>query len=348
MIASKSRNGGLDIVRVIAVLFVSFGHFTYTAHHRTDISGINNSDIIVANSDWALLVPDQFLSLHFSTYLATIGVSLFFITTGYLMPLMLQRYTRKEFLLNRLFRIFPTLLVSVLMTEGFISWYYGKEFYFTNFIHSIFLTFQFWGVEPIIPVLWTLVIEMFFYFLCFLLGNFSSQKLIYAMGAVFVLSMGIHFWHLGVMEYMLKYLLIIFTGSALYFLHNQVGDRRKNFAVLAIALLLWFGVFVFTEPDSPYSHLSTLIFTTGIMSFFLFYPPKPIAFITLLADIVYPLYLLHFTFGLTTMLFVKTFLSTNAYVMITLAYGSVVLISLLVHYGVEKPFYFYIKQRLRR
>ena len=329
-------------------MFVSFAHFTYTAHHRTNISGIHNSEVIVANSEWAFLIPDQFLFLHFSTYLGTIGVALFFITTGYLMPLMLERYTRKEFLLNRAFRIFPTLIVSVLITGGFVTWYYGEEFYTIQFLHSIFLTFQFWNIEPIIPVLWTLVTEIAFYLLCFILGRFTHLKLMYGMGSVALVCFAAHFWHLGPLEYIIKYILIILVGSVLYFLHTHEGNLWGNIGMLVTALLLWLIVFIYTEPTAPYSQPSTLVITMAIVLFFLFYPLKPLPCVAQLADIVYPLYLLHFTFGLTSMIIVKKFLSDNAYVMIVMAYIAVIGISFLVHYGVEKPFYFYIKQKLRR
>ena len=341
------RNNGLDIVRVLAVLFVSFAHFTFTAHHRTNISGINNSVVIVADKEWWLLVPDEFLSFYFNTYLGTIGVTLFFITTGYLMPLMMQRYTRKEFLLNRVFRIFPTLIMSVFLTYIFLLWYGKSEFTLSNFWHSIFLTFQFWGVEAIIPVLWTLVIEMFFYMLCFCIGVFTQKKLLIAMGSLFVFSLMAHFWHFGVFEYSIKYILIILVGSALYFLHINIEKKYKNILMLILAIALWFVVFFITEPASAYSKASTIILSIGIVMFFLFYSFKPMPFIKLFADIVYPMYLLHFTFGLATMIWVRTFLSDNAYIMILSAYCMVFALSLLVHYGVEKPFYFYIKQKLK-
>ena len=344
-----SREGGLDIVRVLAVFLVTFAHFTFTAHHRVGISTINNSEVIVNDSEWAFLIVDVFLSSHFSTYMGTIGVALFFITTGYLMPLMLERYGRREFLINRVLRIAPTLIVSILLTWGCASWCGRAEFGFMQFLHSVFLTFSFWGVSPIIPVLWTLAIEVLFYALCFGIGSFSRGRLPYVMGAVFAVSMGVHFTHFEPLEYMVKYLLIILSGSALFFLHRGTKeDFWVNVAFVVIGGTLWGGVFTFSEPTSPYGSASTVIVTLGIVSFLLFYPLQQRRFIGLLADVVYPLYLLHFTFGLSVMIGVKTFFSENPYVMIGSAYISVLALSFLVHFAVERPFYFSIKERLRR
>ncbi|MDD3834987.1 MAG: acyltransferase [Sulfurimonas sp.] len=348
MSSKFTRYDGLDFVRVIAVMLVSFAHFTYTAHHRTDISGIKNSTVIVESSEWALLLPDEFLSMYFSTYLGTIGVSLFFVTTGFLMPLMMQRYTRGEFFLNRVFRIYPTLFVSVALTWGLVFWYGGEEFGVSNFWHSVFLTFGFWGVGAIIPVLWTLVIEMFFYALCFGLGRFTPLKLLFSIGGVAAFSLVAHFWHVGALEYVVKYLLIILVGSALYFLHLREGEMYKNIAMVILACGAWFLVFFITEPAAPYAKMGSIIIVMGVVGFFLFYPIKSPVFIKLLADIVYPMYLLHFTFGLIVMIEVKEFFSQNAYVMVLFAYLAVFVMSLLVHYGVEKPFYFYIKHKLKR
>lgn len=342
------RLDGLDFVRVIAVLLVSFAHFTYTAHHRTGISGIKNSEIIVPNGEWLFLLPDKFLSMHFSTYLGTIGVSLFFVTTGYLMPLMMQRYSRKEFLVNRIFRIFPTLFVSVLLTWGFLHLYGGEKFFLNNFFHSIFLTFGFWGVSAIVPVLWTLVIEMFFYALCFMMGEFTLKKLLFAVVGVSLVSLAVHFWHIVGLEYSVKYMLIILVGSALHFLTLKKRDIYKSIGLLAVACGAWFLVFNFTEPSTPYGSISTMVIVLFVMLFFLFYPVMSKPFIKLLADIVYPMYLLHFTFGLTVMIWVKTYISVNPYTMILGAYSSIFIMSLIVHYGVEKPFYFYIKHKLKR
>lgn len=343
------RFGGLDMVRVLAVFMVTFAHFTFTAHHRTGISTINNSDVIVNDAEWAFLGIDAFLSSHFSTYLGTLGVCLFFITTGYLMPLMLQRYGRVEFLMNRVLRIAPTLVASVLLTWGCVYLCNGGEFGFWNFLHSVFLTFNFWSVTPIIPVLWTLVIEILFYVICFAMGSFSRIKLLYVISGVFGVSLWVHFSNLGAFEYMVKYLLIILSGSALFFLHR--GDKRDFYinGILVVATsILWGGVFAYTEPTSPYGSISTVVATVGIVIFFLFYPLRQRRFMALLADVVYPLYLLHFTFGLSIMLGVKSFFSENPYVMVGSAYMGVLALSFLVHFAVERPFYFSIKERLRR
>lgn len=343
-----NRNNGLDILRVIAVIFVSFAHFTFTAHHRTNISGINNSEVIVKDNDWLLLIPDEFLSSNFGTYLGTLGVSIFFVTTGYLMPLMMERYTRKEFLINRIFRIYPTLIVSVLLTWIFVFLCGKSNFDFNNILHSIFLTFQFWKVEAVIPVLWTLVIEMCFYFLCFGVGVFTPVKLFFTIFCIALFSIMANFWHFGVLEYIIKYILIILVGSALYFLHTNREEKYKNIFILIVASISWFLVFTYTEPNSPYSRLETIILVEIIILFFLFYSFKPLKFIILLSNIVYPMYLLHFTLGLTTMIWVKTFLSDNSYIMILSAYSMVFTISLIIHYQVEKPFYFYIKHKLKK
>lgn len=345
----ENRQHGLDLVRVIAVLFVSFAHFTYTAHHRVDISTIGNFEPIVNVSNWTLLMPDIFLSHYLGTYLGTLGVTLFFITTGYLMPLMLQRYNRREFLLNRIFRIFPTLIVCTLITWLFANWHNNQHFTITHFWHSIFLTFQFYNIPSIIPVLWTLVIEMIFYFLCFIIGQFNFFKVSCVLLTLFASCLGVHFFHVGILEFILKYLFIIFTGSLLYFLHTQNDiNLWKKFFLGLYTIGFWYAIFTITESSSAYGRGSSIVISIGIVTLLLYFPLKQFPLITLIADIVYPIYLLHFTFGLSTMILIKKTLSQNPYIMLIFAYIIVLLLSYIMHLLIEKPFYFYIKQKLRR
>ena len=108
----------LDILRLLSLMLVMFGHYVLVAGGALDIPLVMNPNLtllpIIDNSRWDLWKLEVFLVEYFSTQTAILGVSLFFIITGYLMPAMLERYNRLEFLINRLF---PTLIVATLLVS---------------------------------------------------------------------------------------------------------------------------------------------------------------------------------------------------------------------------------------
>ena len=121
---SLLRIQGLDILRLISVALVMYGHFVSVGGGAKVIPGIFPASVnlpLIDASKWHAYKYEIFLINNFHTQAGILGVTLFFIITGYLMPMMAERYNRKEFLINRFFRIFPTLLVS-LLTVGLLTY----------------------------------------------------------------------------------------------------------------------------------------------------------------------------------------------------------------------------------
>ena len=92
------------------------------------------------------------------------GVSIFFVISGFVIIGTAQKYNAIEFIFARFTRLFPGLLISMLIVlivgTHFIMPY---EKPFTSLFHSIFLTYQVAGVQPLATPLWTLIIEIKFY-----------------------------------------------------------------------------------------------------------------------------------------------------------------------------------------
>ena len=76
-----------------------------------------------------------------------------------------QKYDAKEFIFATFVRLFPGLIISMLLVliigSHFIHPY---EKPIASFFHSVFLTYQIAGVDPLATQLWTLLIEIKFYF----------------------------------------------------------------------------------------------------------------------------------------------------------------------------------------
>jgi peptidoglycan/LPS O-acetylase OafA/YrhL len=92
------------------------------------------------------------------------GVNIFFAISGFVIFGAAQKYNSTDFLFARFNRLFPGLLISMLIVLPVGSYFISSyESPFDSFFNSLFLTYQLTGVEPLASPLWTLVIEIKFY-----------------------------------------------------------------------------------------------------------------------------------------------------------------------------------------
>ena len=110
----KERLYYMDILRFVAILFVMYAHFVSVGTFAKEIPLIinqeNNNSLPLFKSDgWSATVLDIKLINVFHTQSGICGVLIFFLITGYLITKMQDRYSRNQFIVNRIFRIFPAL-----------------------------------------------------------------------------------------------------------------------------------------------------------------------------------------------------------------------------------------------
>lgn len=210
----------IDILRVIAVYLVFYAHFIFVAGHAKSIPDVttNAAALPIFNAVGLSVTEFEiFLIQIFSTQTGILGVSIFFIVTGYLMPAMMERYTRNEFLLNRFFRIFPVLFASMLISMLFLYVTQDKTYSLASFMSSVTLSYLVLGVVPVVGVLWTLVIEVIYYAIQSIIGKLSFNK-IFVLQA-FIISIIItdvshpNFYFLHLLSSNLKFLLMILIGG---------------------------------------------------------------------------------------------------------------------------------------
>ncbi|ROL80497.1 hypothetical protein BLX41_07110 [Pseudomonas protegens] len=347
----QSRFAYLDILRVIAVALVMFGHYVSVGGGATSIPGIINDQYplpLFDQTSWSLWKFEIFMIESFSTQTAILGVTLFFIITGYLMPMMLERYTRSDFLVNRFFRIFPVLFVALGIIGLFVWMAQGLVFGVSSYISSFTLTYLVVGAFPITGVLWTLVIEVLFYMCAAVIGRFSVYKLFVFQAlilGVVIISVKIpDSYYLTLVASQVKYMMLICIGSAVYLAEKETSWQNK-FSLVFGALVLAYLAFQFYkvghEDVSTYNNLGTQVLALGMFLFFglisrfdiLHKLPRPIYW---MADLVYPIYLLHAAIGLGTMALVRSF-TNSPYVMLVAAIAAAISASWLLHRYVEVP-----------
>jgi len=152
----QNRFAYLDVLRLIAVVLVMFGHFVSVGGGATVIPGIISIEYplpLIDSSSWGMWKFEVFMIETFSTQTAILGVTLFFLVTGYLMPVMTERYSRKGFLVNRFFRIFPVLFVAMIVLGIFVGATQEIKFDVSSYLASWTLTYPIFGVVPVAGVL---------------------------------------------------------------------------------------------------------------------------------------------------------------------------------------------------
>lgn len=204
-----------------------------------------------------------------------LGVDFFFVLSGFI--IMYSHIndkkslgSTKDYIIKRLVRIFPAylpicfgmLFLYRLMPE--LSASGGREY---SIISSIFLLPS--SLPPVLSVAWTLVHELFFYFI--FLSFFISRKLFFSV--IFFWFLSILFWPgAGVGGYILSPLNIEFMFGvfmALVFVKVSIFNcKEKRLLLIKLSLLLiligliiiFFSIYV----DSVVDYLERVLFSLGL------------------------------------------------------------------------------------
>jgi peptidoglycan/LPS O-acetylase OafA/YrhL len=186
--------------------------------------------------------------------------------------MMMERNTRIQFLANRFFRIFPTLVVATLAT-GLIAFCFQKiVFEPRQYAASWSLTYQFLSITPVSGVLWTLVVEVVFYLIVFVLGRLNRLKLAFLQifMILVIIFAGSNVQTLTVLSTIARYVLIICIGVSFYF----VWRRKATYASVVLSVILsFFGGALHSQLALPdlgnYSSMGNHVAAVGIFAGFM-------------------------------------------------------------------------------
>jgi peptidoglycan/LPS O-acetylase OafA/YrhL len=312
-------------------------------------------------SAWLL----DFVLQPFAAGLAMIGVGLFFLIRGWLMPPILRRYSRAQFVVNRSFWIFPMLICAVLLAAA-IQLRAGNsdELRRKSVVSTAFLANQFVGLPLSLGVVWTLIVECKFYLSLAGLGALSQTKVLLAS---FVLLLGTVIYALSghrsagfeqVFLHDAYFILFMLVGCSLRLAADagiSVPAWRRFSPPLAAAIL--FGVnrsvFLANLETPPMQELNV---ATQIGIFFLFgvsvwwqmtkRVSRRIAdLIEQCSNVTYSVYLLHLSVGTyLIVLFRKSV--PDQYVLLAIVISLLSALSALTYQYIETPFNAYAKKRL--
>lgn len=152
--AHRSRLDWIDTLRGVAVLFV-FG-----LHSMLDVQRhATNTGTVIPGLDVYTALTFGWLDF------GKIGVGIFFIVSGFLIPVTLDKPSEsaiRGFVVNRVFRLYPAYWLSIAVLLLLI----GTELSKLQIVINLTMLQRFVGVPDLNGVFWTLQIELVFYAAC--------------------------------------------------------------------------------------------------------------------------------------------------------------------------------------
>ena len=198
---------------------------------------------------------------YFNFNYGAFGVGLFFLVSGFVIPISLERKGLLDFVANRFLRIFPTyfvgfgvtLLALLLSCYYFdVEWLYTRDEILIHFIPG--LRDLFWS-KSIDGIVWTIEVELKFYILCAIcIVLFKRGSLWVFLLPAIVAALGIYaatilpqygqtnawlYIKLLTFIYPAKFIVFMFIGVALYYYHSNKMSALKASAMILMCFVLF-------------------------------------------------------------------------------------------------------------
>jgi peptidoglycan/LPS O-acetylase OafA/YrhL len=362
--SADARIRWLDLLRACAVLLVVWGHVFLIGINGPDTVGIwipTVTGFLFGPNTIAENPHGQFglvLALKLGINVGYLGVSIFFLISGYVILRTVDRTTPGLFLVRRALRIFPVLWVSVALTATITYLYCVSAGVVPpqdvrGLVTSGFAAANYFGGFSTMPVLWSLTAEIVFYAIFWALsasvGRVTLNHLLglgFACCAIASLpASGIlqdAWWaslHMEGIGELLSYVTFMLVGSAIY--RAQQSNRRVLYLYPALILSLWLVAYwaysvLGSHPlgiDVPNS-----LWGVGIFAGVMIMKPsgswlRPFEWV---AAISYPLYLVHIPLGWLGLV-VAARMGAGMHLAGIIGVASSIMCAWLIHAAVEQP-----------
>lgn len=193
--------------------------------------------------------------------LGTTGVDLFFMISGFVIFMSLQKISGKQFVINRVSRLYPTYWASVTFTFIVILIYFFVTrdvnidpvktvlYYLGNLT-----MFQFYMRVPNLDIpYWTMIIEMLFYISILVLYRFKLLKHLTGIGiALCLLSVGLARLPENKIAFvilhgfpLLQFIPMFLAGILFYKIYTKQQRLLLHYALLLVCMLCQFALFPF-------------------------------------------------------------------------------------------------------
>ncbi|MFJ5300069.1 acyltransferase family protein [Pseudomonas sp. NPDC088368] len=273
-----------------------------------------------------------------------LGVAIFFTISGFVIPMSLHHTDRLKFIAARCFRIYPTYIAGLCLALAAV-WlscqYWGAPFMwnFGTVLKNMLLIHTLTGTPSVDLVNWTLAIELKFYLVAALIAPLILAGRVWPLIAMSTLVFAVNHYKHTALGTELMFVSFMFIGVLFNYLFNGLISVARFYLALFVILGLfiagwgatpWPDIFWIVAPSYVYG---MLIFGAAYFARNHFRPFRPLDF---LADISYPLYIVHSLIGYSVMrILFDHGLKLRVVAPITAA--TVIGAALIIHLLVERP-----------
>jgi peptidoglycan/LPS O-acetylase OafA/YrhL len=351
---SNQRVDFANTLRGIAALMVMFGHHSVIFWQYRDVAaGISNGTPLPAE----VVTPDYLLALnHLNPFsFGVFGVAIFFLISGFVIPFSITNINWRGFLIGRFFRIYPTYIIGLSISLTLITLsglYYGKGYPYSL---AVTMANYFPGARDVIwvpgidGVIWTLDVEMKFYLVC--AAGYALIKagkptaflipLLLAIPAIIIAPQVLapSNWQGQLYTFCasIQYINFMFIGVAFHYLYKGLL-RPQVFMTIVVALFLVTAAIMWRAVIVPFNlmwtyGLALLVFSTAF-SFPYLLKSRPVT--DFLADISFPLYVVHSVLGYTVLRVVAE-MGVPGWLCMVIAAVASIAVATALHYLIEMP-----------
>ncbi|MBP5059570.1 acyltransferase [Pseudomonas chlororaphis] len=302
--------------------------------------------------DWMIGVFNPLSNLNMGAF----GVALFFLISGLVIPISVaglqgKQLAKARFVIGRLFRIWPTYIVGLLITLGALEIAAGYMGYKTSYTAPQVLMqmslFRDWfgSSTPLDGVVWTLEVEIKFYLVvlvCWSMIGRARLLPLFALGVATVLSTNLYpgsvhqSGALAAFVYPIKYIFFMMIGVAFNYHFRGLLSLEKLFAI-SVGMLCVFGYSCFMEGWQVEVIVSYFAAFALFTAFYLLdkdWSGGPV--FDFLANISYPLYACHGAFGIVGMRIMIDH-DIGAMPALAMQVAITILLSWIIHKAIENP-----------
>ena len=333
----------IDLLRFLAALAVVLFHYAFRGFAADDMSVLT------------------FPMLGEVFRYGYLGVELFFIISGFVILMTASNTNPTGFVISRISRLYPAFWLAVTLTYAVIVLWGAPRFdaTFSQYIYNLSMISGYVYIPHIDEVYWTLLVEMKFYFLVFIIlvvrqikhiKYFLTLWLAYSWLAQFIeFDSYTHF-------FLFPHYASCFIGGAIFYLIRTQGISvdKAVLLVAAMALSLWVGFKDAVDMQQQYAVAYSPSIVAGIiLSFYLLFGwislkgikglQHPL--VVTVGALTYPLYLIHQNIGFIA--FNRLAGSMNRYLLLLATVIVMLIAAYIIQRYVEKPVSRWMKRLLR-
>jgi peptidoglycan/LPS O-acetylase OafA/YrhL len=304
---------------------------------------------VTFSRDLGLVEPDWVPYFH-PSFSGPLGVALFCLISGFVIPCSLMGKPALGFLLSRFFRIIPTYCTALAISM--LALHLSARYWDNIFRHSAreivanaLLIHHMLGTESVDPVNWTLSVEVKFYLLMAVCGRWllrsSLLPCLYFLGAALAVAAASPSFPkiASMLALELNYVIFMLIGTT-FFQHYRAIIGTRALWLRSTLLFALFAASWSLGPQRAQFPDITMYYLYALLLFALAYRLRerfrPVALLDFLADISFPLYALH---SLAGWVLLKLLMGNGMAFgpALTLTGAAIVGVAWLLHRAVEMP-----------